>query len=281
MMLIVHHMQLMGSHKKYANYRHKGVNNRDIAAATIDKRGVHLQFDLILRVDHRKARKKKLKQYVTVKSDFWRFLQSIPCCGGELQGNVPFSPSAEIDFYKDKSELHTALLKMPSSSFIIEDATDTLQAAMLDNVDKDVMTHLMDFISRPHSKKASPSQKKLTESIEAGVNTETSMNSVEDETIIGMNEKSSGYKRRYIPLAVGYRSLDSIPVKRQGARISDNGDNLHIFAEPLIGLGLIRSVASFRLKHHFSECPVWWHYKVDPDQALYLTRGVSYQQINL
>ena len=239
---IVHSMQKVESHPKYVNYQ-LGSRARGEIAATIDRRGVHLSFDLILRIDEKgNENRTNFEEYI-MGSKFLNFLRTLPFCSGRM--NLPDKPvqgpvNRTISYFETKNGLQKALSGIPASSFIIEDAANTLSDAMRENPEKDSLSVLLDFIKR---------QKR------AG-----------NEAVKNPRE----YRPWYIPIAVGYQALEKKPAVRTGSR---NGYP-HLYAEPVIGLGLARSMGSYRFQlEEDTDMPVFWRYKFEIKDNLYIVKA--------
>jgi CRISPR type I-F-associated protein Csy2 len=239
---IVHSMQKLESHPKYVNYQ-LGSRVRGETAATIDCRGVHLSFDLILRVDEKgNENRTSLEEYI-MGPKFLNFLKTLPFCSGRLtlpNRTVPGSVKQAISYFETKDGLKESLIGIPASSFIIEDAVDTLFEALKENPEKDSLSLLLDFIKR---------QKRSSREAE---------------------KKPREYRPWYIPIAVGYQALEEKPAMRTGSR---NGYP-HLFAEPVIGLGLARSMGSYRFQiEEDMDMPVFWRYKCETKDNLYIVKA--------
>ena len=239
---IVHSMQRLDSHPKYVNYQ-LGSRIRSETAATIDRRGVHLNFDLILKIDEKgNENRTNLEGYI-MGSKFLNFLKTLPFCSGRLNfpdKTFPGPVKQVISYVETKDELKESLIDIPASSFIIEDAADTLFIALTENPEKDSLTLLLEHIKR---QKRSGSEAK---------------------------QKPREYRPWYIPLAVGYQALEEKPTVRTGSRNSYP----HLFAEPVIGLGLARSMGSYRFQlEEDTDMPVFWRYKCQAENNLYIVKA--------
>ena len=238
----VHSMQRLDSHPKYINYQ-LGSRIRGEIAATIDRRGVHLNFDLILRIDEKgNENRTNLEEYI-MGPKFLNFLKTLPFCSGRLNfpdKTFPGPVKQAISYFETKDELKESLMGISASSFIIEDATDTLFNALEENPEEDSLTLLLDHIKR---------QRRFGSEA---------------------NKKPREYRPWYIPLAVGYQALEETPAVRTGSR---NGYP-HLFAEPVIGLGLARSMGSYRFQlKEDTDMPVFWRYKCETKDNLYIVEA--------
>ncbi len=235
-MLIIHDMQFSEGHCKHSNSQHTSIN-KGAVAATIDKRTVHLKFDLIFQIDEQEMENnEKLMEYFK-SPEFKNYLISLPFCGGTLHRD-----NLAVFYYGSEETMNDMFAKRKISphSFIIEDAVSVMEKSLHKIDDStDSLDLLLANIKRYREKK-SASQDKPEQS----------------------------YRPFYIPLGVGFMGLEQPQERKQISRFG----HPHVLCESVIGLGRVRSVASYR-KHISEGLPVWWQYAIDAENNLYILKG--------
>jgi len=246
-MFVIQDMQLLESHPKYVNYQ-PGTLAKGITAATVERPLVHLDFDLIIKVNLEDLQDQT--KFVNVVKDLGFKLFTFPFCGGMLEKRKGKFKS-EVLFYESLEQFQKAFITISPYSFVIEDATEEMEQFMKETPEKDPLDILLDCLCREKTQY------------------ETKERIKRDGTVIVEPNKDKKlpkeYKPLYIPLAVGYIGLEEpfrTPMSRYG--------HPHLIAESLIGLGRAWSVGSYRKQE---ELKVWWGYEADTDNNLYLLKG--------
>jgi CRISPR type I-F-associated protein Csy2 len=250
-MLIINDMQLLESHPKHINYQHGRIAG-GIAAATVESPLVHLEFDLILRIDLNDLQDPTRFIEFIQSAGFLEYLFSLPFCGGNLKVKKGNNGSS-INHYASQGQLNDALKLISPESFVIGDATEDMEELMLMFPEKDTLDILLDCISREKTKYDTNEVIKKNGTIEL----------VEDKN----KPLPKEYKPLYLPLAVGYAGLDEphdSPMSRYGHQ--------HIMAESLIGLGRAWNMGTYR---RMKDLNVWWCYQANETERLYRLKGLQ------
>lgn len=232
--IFIQDIQTSSAHKKFTPARLcERASQLKAVAATVDKRDLDVELDLILSFSVPDEDEKDIKCFLERSDCLREMVLSRAFCGGIV---------ASIGLLRCTDILSSALNSVPSQFFVVECAGEKLETVQK-NYACDALEAMLMLCER------------------------------------GANASKIPEADFYaIPLAVGYAALEDTPQKRGRAR-QDN----HIYAEPVLSLGRLRTVGSLRLQERIEDnptpCKFFWKHQTSQD-GLYVAEAFSTKEIS-